>query len=71
MDIARAPYDILLKYDRHAFLYQNADKRLSKKSYDARLNCKHIHVRRSPRSPTMSKKSKGKSQTEMIGANVT
>ena len=54
--------DLWLPYDRLAFLYQNVDKRQIKKSNDAFMNCKHI--RRSPRSPTMSKKSYGKSQTE-------
>ena len=34
---------------------RNVDKRQIQKSYDAHLNCKHI--RHSPRSPTMSKRS--------------
>ena len=47
--------DIRLPYDRLAFLYENVDKWQIKKSHDARMNCKHI--RRSPRSHTMSKNS--------------
>ena len=61
MDIARAPYDFHLKcadtvrfpYDLSTVLTKNVDESQSKKSYDARMNCKYI--RRSPRSPTMSK----------------
>ena len=41
--------------DRLAVSYRNVDKRQIQKSYDAHLNCKHI--RHSPRSPTMSKRS--------------
>ena len=44
--------------DRLAVSYRNVDKRQKRqiqKSYDAHLNCKHI--RHSPRSPTMSKRS--------------
>ena len=41
--------------DRLAVSYRNVDKRQIQKSYDAHMNCKHI--RHSPRSPTMSKRS--------------
>ena len=64
--------DLRLRYDRLAFLYQNVDKRQIKKSYYARMNYKHI--RRSPRSPTMSKNRRENRRPinrMMIGANVT
>ena len=35
------------------YMYQNVEKRLIKKSYDARMNCKNMRL--SPHSPTMSK----------------
>ena len=40
-------------YKHRTVLTQNVDASQSNKSYDARINCKHIC--RSPRSPTMSK----------------
>ena len=64
--------DIRLPYDRLAFLYENVDKWQIKKSHDVRMNCKHI--RRSPRSPTMSKNRRENHRPKnrtMIGANVT
>ena len=74
MDIERAPCDFHLKcantlrfsirfsYDLRTVLPQSVDKSARKKSYDARMNRKHI--RRGPRSHTMPKNFKGKSQTE-------
>ena len=69
MDSAMASYGSQLKsadtlgfpYDLHTVLSQNIDESQSKKSYDARINCKHI--RRSPwsDSPTMSAEWLGKS----------
>ena len=41
--------------DRLAVSFRNVDKRQIQKSYDAHMKCKHI--RHSPRSPTMSKRS--------------
>ena len=44
---------VRFRNDIRTVLIQNVDESQCKKSCDARMNCKHI--RRSPRSPTMSK----------------
>ena len=44
---------------------QKVDESQSKKSYNARMNCKHI--RRSQRSPTMSKLNRRENRSTVIG----
>ena len=68
--VARASYDFHLKraetlrfpYDLCTVLTRNIEESQNKKSFDAQMNCKHL--RRRPLSPTMSKISQRKSQTE-------
>ena len=55
---------IRFSYDLRTVLPQSVDKSARKKSCDARMNRKHIH--RGPRSHTMPKNLKGKSQTEKL-----
>ena len=49
---------VRIPYDLRTVLTQNVDESQGKKSYDVRMNCKHIC--HSPRSLTYSKKTQGK-----------